>query len=199
MTSRSPSPGEGEEGSKDTTDPKLQSTSTKRQSWFDQFITATPLKEWTTQVASLPAVEKYWSSNLAFKTLMAGGVAGAVSRTTVAPLERLKIIYQVQAQTPGHTPKYSGIFHSLKIIWQEEGIRGYFKGNGVNCVRIFPTSAIQFYTYESYKRVSAPNAIPSQKLPTPFILFFFFFFLKDASSSRGKHGVDAPSTSLCWF
>eukprot|EP01102_Stenamoeba_stenopodia_P020405 TRINITY_DN7918_c0_g1_i1.p1 TRINITY_DN7918_c0_g1~~TRINITY_DN7918_c0_g1_i1.p1 ORF type:complete len:355 (-),score=56.56 TRINITY_DN7918_c0_g1_i1:9-1073(-) len=109
-------------------------------------------KGWTDTVANSTLVNKYWTSNLAIKTLMAGGIAGAVSRTTVAPLERLKIIYQVQAQSPGHAPKYTGIIHSLKIIWQEEGLKGYFKGNGVNCVRIFPTSAIQFFSYESYKR-----------------------------------------------
>jgi solute carrier family 25 phosphate transporter 23/24/25/41 len=81
--------------------------------------------------------------------LLAGGVAGAVSRTVVAPFERLKIIFQTQ----GQPPKYTGVVQALKKIGAEEGIKGYFKGNGVNCVRIFPTSAFQFYCYETYKRV----------------------------------------------
>lgn len=41
----------------------------------------------------------------------------------------------------------------MRLIGQEEGMRGYFKGNGVNCLRIFPNSALQFLSYETYKRV----------------------------------------------
>ncbi|XP_074317701.1 mitochondrial adenine nucleotide transporter ADNT1-like [Silene latifolia] len=79
------------------------------------------------------------------KSLAAGGIAGAVSRTAVAPLERLKILLQVQNP---HSIKYNGTIQGLKYIWQTEGLRGLFKGNGTNCARIVPNSAVKFFSYE---------------------------------------------------
>nr|XP_048319412.1 mitochondrial adenine nucleotide transporter ADNT1-like isoform X1 [Ziziphus jujuba var. spinosa] len=79
------------------------------------------------------------------KSLIAGGVAGGVSRTAVAPLERLKILLQVQNP---HSKKYNGTVQGLKYIWRTEGLRGLFKGNGTNCARIIPNSAVKFYSYE---------------------------------------------------
>jgi len=82
------------------------------------------------------------------KHLIAGGFAGAVSRTCVSPLERLKILYQVQSS---QDVKYKGIIKSLVTMGREEGIGGYFKGNGTNVVRMFPYSAVQFASYERFK------------------------------------------------
>ncbi|KAF2561475.1 hypothetical protein F2Q70_00016638, partial [Brassica cretica] len=79
------------------------------------------------------------------KSLCAGGVAGGVSRTAVAPLERMKILLQVQNP---HNIKYSGTVQGLKYIWRTEGLRGLFKGNGTNCARIVPNSAVKFFSYE---------------------------------------------------
>ncbi|KAJ4896355.1 Mitochondrial adenine nucleotide transporter ADNT1 [Raphanus sativus] len=79
------------------------------------------------------------------KSLIAGGVAGGVSRTAVAPLERLKILLQVQNP---HSIKYNGTVQGLKYIWRTEGFRGLFKGNGANCARIVPNSAVKFFSYE---------------------------------------------------
>ncbi|KAI4311415.1 hypothetical protein MLD38_036316 [Melastoma candidum] len=79
------------------------------------------------------------------KSLVAGGVAGGVSRTAVAPLERMKILLQVQNP---HSIKYSGTIQGLKYIWRTEGFRGLFKGNGTNCARIVPNSAVKFFSYE---------------------------------------------------
>jgi len=56
-------------------------------------------------------------------------------------------------QTQGRPPKYTGMIQSFNLIFKEEGLRGFFRGNGVNVARIFPSSAIQFYAYESYKKM----------------------------------------------
>lgn len=84
------------------------------------------------------------------KSLIAGGVAGGVSRSAVAPLERIKILLQVQNP---FNPKYSGTIQGLKSIWGSEGIRGFFKGNGTNCARIIPNSAVKFFSYEEASRM----------------------------------------------
>ncbi|ANB14489.1 hypothetical protein AWJ20_2082 [Sugiyamaella lignohabitans] len=81
-------------------------------------------------------------------SFVAGGVAGAVSRTVVSPLERMKIIFQVQG--PG-SQSYQGVGPTLAKMWREEGWRGFMRGNGINCVRIVPYSAVQFSSYTIYK------------------------------------------------
>ncbi|CAJ1927390.1 unnamed protein product [Sphenostylis stenocarpa] len=89
------------------------------------------------------------------KSLVAGGVAGGVhvpngSRTAVAPLERLKILLQVQNR---QNIKYNGTIQGLKYIWKTEGFRGLFKGNGTNCARIVPNSAVKFFSYEQASKL----------------------------------------------
>lgn len=53
----------------------------------------------------------------------------------------------LQVQNP-HSIKYNGTVQGLKYIWRTEGLRGLFKGNGTNCARIVPNSAVKFYSYE---------------------------------------------------
>lgn len=81
------------------------------------------------------------------KELVAGGVAGALSKTAVAPLERVKILWQTR--TGGfHT---LGVCQSLNKLVKHEGFLGLYKGNGASAVRIVPYAALHFMTYERYK------------------------------------------------
>src|SRR3954453_3658011 len=82
---------------------------------------------------------------------LAGGVAGAVSRTVVSPLERLKILFQVQSV--GREAYKLGVGKALAKMWREEGWGGFMRGNGTNCIRIVPYSAVQFGSYNFYKKV----------------------------------------------
>lgn len=80
---------------------------------------------------------------------LAGGLAGAVSRTVVSPFERVKILLQVQSSSESYS---GGILSAVKQLYKEEGVKGLFRGNGLNCVRVFPYSAVQFLVYEGSKR-----------------------------------------------
>jgi solute carrier family 25 phosphate transporter 23/24/25/41 len=84
------------------------------------------------------------------KALSAGAFAGALSRTITSPLERLKVLKQVQS----HNSKYDGVGRALVRMYREEGWRAYWKGNGTNVARIAPFSAIQFVSFDFYKGVS---------------------------------------------
>ncbi|XP_010249330.1 PREDICTED: calcium-binding mitochondrial carrier protein SCaMC-1-like [Nelumbo nucifera] len=82
----------------------------------------------------------------ASKYLIAGGVAGATSRTATAPLDRLKVVLQVQT-------KCTRLMPAIKDIWREGGFLGFFRGNGLNVLKVAPESAIRFYTYEMLKNL----------------------------------------------
>ena len=81
-------------------------------------------------------------SNEKIKNLSYGAIAGMVSRTAVAPLERMKILYQIQKSQYSDT-----IFNNFRSIYQQEGFRGLYSGNGTNCVRLVPKTAIQYMTF----------------------------------------------------
>ena len=87
-----------------------------------------------------------------FNQLLCGGLAGATARTTVAPIDRVKILMQT-AFLAGTADKHTSIAQTLRNILTEEGPAGFWRGNGVNCIRVAPYAATQFASYEKYKRV----------------------------------------------
>ncbi len=91
-------------------------------------------------------------SMFALKTFVAGGVAGMCAKSSTAPLDRLKILLQAQNKYY----KNYGVFSGFLAIYKQEGILGYYKGNGAMMVRIFPYAAIQFAAYEQYKKLLKP-------------------------------------------
>jgi solute carrier family 25 phosphate transporter 23/24/25/41 len=105
----------------------------------------------TPDITSLQRIRQVFAQPV-LASFVAGGVAGAVSRTVVSPLERLKILFQIQSV--GREEYKMSVPKALAKMWREEGWRGFMAGNGTNCIRIVPYSAVQFSAYNVYKRVS---------------------------------------------
>ncbi|XP_076755389.1 solute carrier family 25 member 16 [Xylocopa sonorina] len=82
------------------------------------------------------------------KSLIAGGLAGMCSKTTVAPLDRIKILLQAHNKHYKHL----GVFSGLKEVIQRERFLALYKGNFAQMIRIFPYAATQFTTFELYKK-----------------------------------------------
>ncbi|XP_028829563.1 calcium-binding mitochondrial carrier protein SCaMC-2-B isoform X4 [Denticeps clupeoides] len=84
-----------------------------------------------------------------WRHLVSGGVAGAVSRTCTAPLDRLKVLMQVHSSRSNTVSIVGGFTQMLR----EGGSRSFWRGNGINVLKIAPESAIKFMAYEQIKRL----------------------------------------------
>lgn len=84
--------------------------------------------------------------------MVAGGGSGVASKTAIAPLERVKILMQIQGMHHEDT-KYKGITRTLGIIVKEEGWMALFKGNFANVIRVIPNYAIKFTMNDSIKEI----------------------------------------------
>ncbi|KAM0338377.1 hypothetical protein ACHAPQ_002393 [Fusarium lateritium] len=101
---------------------------------------------------------------------LAGAIAGGVSRTATAPLDRLKVYLLVnttiRAETAAAALKQGRPIAALKNatkpfgdavrdLVRSGGVRGLFAGNGLNVIKIMPETAIKFGSYEAAKRALA--------------------------------------------
>ncbi|KAL2023432.1 hypothetical protein VTK56DRAFT_2789 [Thermocarpiscus australiensis] len=96
---------------------------------------------------------------------VAGGLAGCAAKTVVAPLDRVKILFQ--SHNP-HFVKYTGSWFgvgaAIKDIYQQDGPLGLFRGHSATLLRIFPYAAIKFLAYEQIRAI----VIPRKDKETPF-------------------------------
>merc|ERR1712106_835566 len=77
---------------------------------------------------------------------IAGGVSAAVSKTVVAPLERVKMLLQIQDAHKGIAAdqRYKGVVDCFTRVHNEQGFLSFWRGNEVNVIRYFPTQALNF-------------------------------------------------------
>ncbi|KAF2362127.1 Mitochondrial substrate/solute carrier [Trinorchestia longiramus] len=121
------------------------------------------------------------------KDFLAGGIAAAISKTAVAPIERVKLLLQVQ-----HTSKqiakdqqYKGMVDCFVRIPREQGFLAFWRGNLANVIRYFPTQALNFAFKDKYKQIFLGGVDKNKQ--------FWRFFAGNLAS-----GGAAGATSLCF-
>lgn len=107
--------------------------------------------------------ESWLGGSMAVKFLLAGGIAGAVSRTFTAPFDRLKIFLITRPPDLGGTilnpaapaKGAKALAGAMARIYAEGGVLAFWTGNGLSVAKILPESAIKFMSYETSKRMFA--------------------------------------------
>ena len=82
----------------------------------------------------------------------AGGFAGMISRTATAPIDRVKML--MQARPAGEPLSIRG---GIAQIRAEGGGAAFFRGNGVNVIKIAPETAVKLVTFERAKQLLAAD------------------------------------------
>ncbi|CAI4223884.1 unnamed protein product [Auanema sp. JU1783] len=93
------------------------------------------------------------------RDLLVGGTAATISKTVVAPIERVKLLLQVQYSHSdiAAEKRYTGIIDAFVRVPKEQGVASLWRGNMVNVVRYFPTQALNFAFNDLYKTILLKN------------------------------------------
>lgn len=89
-----------------------------------------------------------------FESFMLSGIAAVISKTFAAPIERIKLLVQNQEEMikKGTLSKpYKGVTDCFKRVVKDEGIIPLWRGNLANCLRYFPTQALNFSLKDKIK------------------------------------------------
>ena len=114
---------------------------------------------------------------------IAGACAGLVSSVVTCPLDVVKTRLQAQegrrrptvASEPlsasavpsippaGEPPRYLGLTATIRTIWRDNGLRGFYRGLGPTIFGYLPTWAIYFTCYDSCKTALAQNHVTASE------------------------------------
>lgn len=82
------------------------------------------------------------------KTLVSGAVAGASAKSVVAPLDRVKLLFQVSREPFS----LEAARRKTLTLVRTEGVRGLWKGNTAVVARVLPATAVNYAAYLEAKR-----------------------------------------------
>lgn len=97
---------------------------------------------------SAPAAGKKQGPKLGFvENFLLSGAAAVISKTVAAPIERVKLLVQNQGEMLKQgkiSEPYKGVVDCTVKTFRSEGLYSFWRGNLANCIRYFPTQALNF-------------------------------------------------------
>jgi hypothetical protein len=92
-------------------------------------------------------------SKIFARSFISGGIAGLIAKTSIAPIERMKIIFQVSNEPL----KYVELYKKSVILYEKHGLLAFWRGNLPGIMRIFPFAATQFAVFDTMKYIFITN------------------------------------------
>ncbi|CAH8633633.1 unnamed protein product [Schistosoma margrebowiei] len=94
------------------------------------------------------------------ENFLLSGAAAVIAKTAAAPIERVKLLVQNQDEMikQGRLDKpYTGVIDCTVRTFRQEGILPFWRGNLPNCLRYFPTQALNFAFKDKVKSAFKQN------------------------------------------
>lgn len=140
-------------------------------------------------------------------SLIAGFLAGTVSRTTTAPLDRIKVLAQegrVQMKRKMHPtvhivedPKKKPVNfrQTAMLVYRDGGMKAFWRGNGANCLKAGPELGLVF----CFRTALMERARPWTNCEIDFLDYDFFQFLPEFTSTQRTIAANFITSAAAGF
>ena len=88
-----------------------------------------------------------------FIYFVSGGLAGQIAWAVSLPLDTIKTRIQVEHS---HPPRIREV---VAHVWNNGGVKGFYRGVSATIIRAFPANAALFLAYESTKKIFGENLL----------------------------------------
>ncbi|XP_073321517.1 mitochondrial brown fat uncoupling protein 1 [Pagrus major] len=104
--------------------------------------------------------------------ILAGCTTGAMAVSFAQPTDVVKVRFQAQSNLDGVARRYTGTMQAYKHIFQNEGMRGLWKGTLPNITRNALVNCTELVTYDLIKEAILKHNLLSDNLPCHFVSAF---------------------------
>ncbi|XP_029353862.1 mitochondrial brown fat uncoupling protein 1 [Echeneis naucrates] len=104
--------------------------------------------------------------------ILAGCTTGAMAVSFAQPTDVVKVRFQAQMNLDGVARRYNGTMQAYKHIFQNEGLRGLWKGTLPNITRNALVNCTELVTYDLIKEAILKHNLLSDNLPCHFVSAF---------------------------